>query len=139
MNILKIIYVLAIAALLTIVVVFGVSAFFQPPEAPSAAPPWGRWEGYYKALEDYHRNVFSISYPLGLLFVILGLVLRPRLSLIKPALLLGGIATLIYAMAQSHLANEFRIIGSAALGLVILFYLGYSLSSKRKRGSEEKT
>jgi multisubunit Na+/H+ antiporter MnhB subunit len=138
MNILKIIYVLAIAALLTIVVVFGVSAFFQPPERLFLTSYW--LERYYEPLlEDYHRNVFSVSYPLGLLFVILGLVLRPRLNLIKPALLLGGIATIIYAMAQSHLANEFRIIGSAALGLVILFYLGYRLSSKRKRGSEEKT
>jgi hypothetical protein len=169
MNIFKIIYVLAIAAFLTMLVGFGISAFYQPLKPvqtepcgiptpiidlgnpyPSPGTPeyeeWQRqqkecqdkwdkqWAAYNKALENYHRNVFAISYPCGLLFVILGLSLRPRLDFIKPGLLLGGIATMIYAIAQPALANEFRFIG-AAVGLVVLFYVGYKTLLERKPAS----
>jgi len=138
MNILKTMYVLAIAALLTILVIFGISAFYDSPGGFPVDVQSCTSKGCHFPWRDYARNVFSISYGCGLLFVILGLVLPTRLNIIKLGLLLGGIATIVYAMAQPHLANELRFVG-VAVGLVILLYLGYKLSPKRKRVSEEKT
>jgi hypothetical protein len=87
-----------------------------------------------KASENYHRNVFAISLSCGLLFVILCLFLRPSLDFVKPGLFLGGIATIIYAIAQTDLADKFRFIG-IAVGLVVVFYVGYRTLLERKPAS----
>ena len=94
-----------------------------------------RWEIYNDSLENHSRNVFFISYPCGLLFITLGLILRPRLDVIKHGLLLGGMGTIIYAIAQSNLANEFRFIGTA-IGLAILLYVGYKTLLGREPASK---
>ena len=182
MKIFKIIYVLAIAAFLTMLVAFGISAFYQPPEppqtelsclpitwpmvtpqpvsptqpvpAPSPGTPeyeeWQRqqqicqdestrqWDAYNKALKDRYRNVFSIAYPCGLLFVLLGLSLRRSQDINKPGVLLGGIATMIYAIAQPSLATEFRFIG-AAVASVVLLYAGYKTLLEVKPASQDKS
>ena len=173
MKIFRIIYVLAIAAFLTMLVAFGISAFYQPPEPPQTEPcgipisvttplqpaptpgtpeyeQWQRqqqecqdvydkqWDAYNEALKDHYRNLFSISYPCGLLFVLLGLSLRRSQDINKPGLLLGGIATMIYAIAQPSLASEFRFIG-AAVASVVLLYAGYKTLLERKPASQDKT
>ena len=58
-----------------------------------------QWEDHREDMNTYRRNVFFIAYPCGLLVVILGLTLRPRMSIIKPGLLLGGMGTIIYTIA----------------------------------------
>lgn len=169
MNILRVIYVLTIAAFLIMLVAFGISAFYQPPDRPEYTTPllrtaiampieptpspgtpeheeWQRqqeeweewqeeysirWNAYEEAMKDYHRNVFFISYPCGLLFIALGLFLRPRLDVIRPGLLLGGMGTIIYAIAQSDLASEFRFAG-VAVGLVVLIIVGYRTLLKKE-------
>lgn len=172
MTIIKVIYVLTITAFLIMLVAFGISAFYQPPEHPEyidctlasiilrqPAPSYGtpeyeewqeqqeEWEecqeensklreAYYASMEGYHRNVFFIAYPCGLLFIVLGLVLRPKLETIRPGLLLGGMGTIIYAIAQSDLSSEFRFAG-VAVGLVVLLYLGYKTLLERKPATEE--
>jgi uncharacterized membrane protein len=52
--------------------------------------------------------------------------------------LLGGIATMIYAIAQPSLASEFRFIG-AAVASVVLLYAGYKTLLEGKPVSQEKT
>ncbi len=165
MKIFKVIYVLAIAAFLTMLVAFGISAFYQSPEYPqndpcaiSTPPPPGtpeyeewlrqqqicqdestkQWDIYNATLKDHYRNVFSISYPCGLLFVILGLYVRRSQDIIKPGLLLGGIATMVYAIAQPALATEFRFIG-AAVASAVLLYAGYKMLLEGKPAPQEKT
>jgi hypothetical protein len=173
MKIFKIIYVLAIAAFLTMLVAFGISAFYRPPDPPQPEPcgipmppttlwqpaptpgtpeyeEWlsqqqicqdestKQWDAYNDTLKNHYRNVFSISYPCGLLFVILGLSLRRSQDINKPGVLLGGIATMIYAIAQPSLASEFRFIG-AAVASVVLLYAGYKTLLEGKPVSQEKT
>lgn len=172
MSIIRVIYVLTITAFLIMLVAFGISAFYQPPEspeysctpmpipvgqtAPSPGTPeyeewqkqqeeWEKcneensklWEPYNESMKDYYRNVFFISYPCGLLFVVLGLALRPRLDVIKPGLLLGGMGTIIYAIAQADLISEIRFAG-VAVGLIVLLYVGYKTLLEKRPASEGK-
>ena len=90
-----------------------------------------RQEVYEEERKTYRRNVFFIAYPFGLLFTILGLQLRPRLDILRPGLLLGGLGTSIYAIAQSDLANEVRF-GGVAVGLAVLIYVGYRMLLERQ-------
>jgi len=94
------------------------------------------WETHSEDMKTYRRNVFFIAYPCGLLFIILGLTLRPRLSIIKPGMLLGGMGTIIYAIAQSDLSNQVRF-GGVAIGLAVLVYVGYRTLLERKPVAEE--
>ena len=90
-----------------------------------------RQEAFNEERKTYRRNVFLIAYPFGLLFVILGLQLRPRLDILKPGLLLGGFGTIIYAISQSDLSDQVRFAG-VAIGLAVLIYVGYRTLLERK-------
>ena len=127
MKSIKVIYTLTIMAFLIMLVAFGISALYEGPEYSG----YGSWQAYEADQRDYARNVFFISYPCGVLFVILGLILKPRLDVIKPGLLLGGMGTIIYAISQPELAEEFRF-GGVAIGLVILLFIGYRMLLERK-------
>lgn len=131
MAVVRTIYVLTIAAFLIMLVAFGISAFYEPP---------GRlyWESSREALKGYHQNVFFIAYPYGLLLILLGIVLRLRLDIISPGLLLGGIGAIIYAIAQNHLASEIRFAG-VAIGLAVLLYAGHRMLLESKPATEAKT
>ncbi len=162
-NVTKVIFVLAITAFIIMLVAFGVSAFYKPPEQPqydtdcfktpelpmpSPGTPeydeWQQqecqqeydkhWEAYENTMKGYHRNVFAMSYPVGLLSVLLGLTLRKKLDTIWLGLLLGGIGTMVYAISQSHLEMEFRFVG-AAVGLAVLIYAAYKTLLEKKLAS----
>jgi len=176
MGIIRIIYVLTITAFLIMLVAFGISAFYEPPESPKPErvpmpikPPIERevpvkdtpeyeqwqaeqeeqqeewrtyeeenrklWEAHSEDMKTYRRNVFFIAYPFGLLFTILGLQLRPRLDILRPGFLLGGMGIIIYAISQSDLINQVRF-GGVALGLVVLIYVGYRTLLERKPFAE---
>ena len=122
MGFIKVIYALTIMAFLIMIVAFGITALYEGPE-----------DSWYNdaALRDYARNVFCISYPCGVLFIILGLILRPRLDVIRPGLVLGGLGTMIYAIAQPHLIYEIRFAG-VIVGLAILLVIGYRMLLERK-------
>jgi len=95
------------------------------------------WEAYRDAMRVYHRNVFFIAYPLGLLFVILGLVLRPRLDIMRSGLLLGGVITMIYAVSQGFgdISNPLKF-GAITIGLAVLIFLGYRTLIERRQPSD---
>ncbi len=187
---LKVIYVLAMAALLTMLVAFGIPTFYEAPEFQASEPPnppegwdWSAhpypydvwvwpaypypheipaeqewteeeqeyweayqeweeeqhecWEAYWDAMRVYHRNVLFIAYPFGLLFVILGLVLPHRLDIMRTGLLLGGVATIIYAVLQGFgdISNALRF-GAIAISLVVLIFLGYRTLIERGQPAE---
>ena len=98
------------------------------------------WEAYADAMRVYHRNVLFIVYPFGLLFTTLGLVLRPRLDIIKPGLLLGGVGTIIFAVSQGFgdISNALRF-GAIAIGLAVLIFLGYRTLLERRQPSNSTT
>ncbi len=129
MNVLRVFYVLAIMSFLIMLVVFGISAFYETPEPSQLG-------SYTLEAEEYYRNVFCIAYPCGLLFVLLGLLLRPRLDIFRVGLIMGGIGTIIYAIAQPHMAGEIRFTG-VACGLIVLLLVGYKTLLNSKPATEE--
>lgn len=158
MGILKIIYVMAIAGFLVGSLAAGIAAFYEEPRSPTYGEPpaahespdyygspeqkawqakWdAKWESHREDLRAHYRNVFAIAYPIGLLFVILGMELNLRLDVLRPGLALGGIAMMIYAIGQEHLSNEIRFIG-VAVALAVLIYVGYRTFLQRKPSAQE--
>ena len=120
MAIVRTFYALAIAAFLIMLVAFGISAFYQAPQYDYDRG----WEANEEALRHYEQNVFIISYPCGLFFVLLGLLPRHRPDFVMPGLILGGIGVLFYAISQQYIPTEYRFAG-AAIGLVVLVIVGY--------------
>jgi len=150
MTFIKIIYTLTIMAFLIMLVGFGISAFYQPPEYPAYQNCYdlsesareecetentNLREAYNTSVDNHYRNVFLISYPCGLLFVAIGLFLKTRLDIIKPGFIFGGMGTIIYAISQSDLADGFRFAG-IAVGLIVLIIIGYRTLLEREDGAK---
>lgn len=166
MNFIRVLYILALGLSLTFVVAFGTSTFYEEPQMrpgevglakPYPAPPtpespeykaWEQeqgeleaksaeeWKAFEASQKAHSRNVFFIAYPLSLLFVALGSLLNARLDLIRAGLVLGGIGTMIFGLAQGGLANEWRFIGST-VSSAVLVYLGYRFLVERKASKAE--
>jgi hypothetical protein len=152
MRILKVVYVLAIAALLIALVVMGVEAFYPSPQYPdypdyTEPPPaynsteYEEWqqqwreaqEEYQQALEEYRqesavhdRNIFFIVLPLGVVFAVVGTFIRRRLDIFGAGLILGGMGTMIFAIVPYDLDNMLRFIG-IAVALAVLLFVGYKV------------
>jgi hypothetical protein len=148
MRILRVVYVLAIAVVLVLLVMAGVEAFYpapSPPEYPdqSGAPPYGspeydewwqerqqEWERLYEEYRQeaavYHRNTFLVILPLGVLLAVGGTFLRRRLDVFGAGLTLGGIGTMILAITPGDLDNMLRFAGIAAT-LAVLLFVGYKV------------
>ncbi len=120
MAVVKVFYALAIAAFLVMIVAFGISAFYDAPQRDMDRG----WDAHEAAMERYERNVFIMSYPVGLLFVLLGLLPRHRPDFVMPGLILGGIGVLFYAISQPYIPVTYRFAG-AAVGLAVLVLVGY--------------
>jgi len=96
-----------------------------------------QWDAYEAAMDDYHQKAFFISYPCGILLIILGVVLRPRLSILKPGIILGGLGSIIYAISQDGLSNEIRFAGIAIALAVIIFVAYKTLLDKEPQVEKE--
>lgn len=96
-------------------------------------------ETYDAAMSDYHRNVFFIAYPFGLLFIILGLMLPSRLDIIRTGFLLGGVVTIMYAVLQGFgsMSDALRF-GAIAISLAVLIFLGYRTLIERRQPKNSK-
>ncbi|GAG16592.1 unnamed protein product, partial [marine sediment metagenome] len=94
-------------------------------------------ETYSDVMANYHRNVFFIAYPFGLLFIILGLTLPSRLDIIKTGFLLGGILTITYAVLQGFgdMSNALRFV-AIAISLAVLVFLGYRTLIERRQPTD---
>ena len=128
----KLFYAASIAALLILVVAFGIRTLDAPPEAPEfpieagfrpvPAPltpgqeptPEQRefeeaqrrymeaYERFEEKRKDYHRVVFLVAAALGVVAIASGLALAPHLDAIRLGLVAGGLGNLIYAVIQAN-------------------------------------
>ncbi|MDO8491410.1 MAG: hypothetical protein Q7T04_05280 [Dehalococcoidia bacterium] len=168
MTFLKIIYVLALGALVGMLIGFGVAAFYEGPQQPAfperlARPPvlnpdknvdpyqdpeYLRAQKEYEALNTayeeaqniYRRNVFFIVSACGVVVVAAGLLLRRGLEVIRAGLLLGGTGALIYGVGQffGEMTNKMRF-AVIAVAVLVLIYLGYrKLTERKPRPAETK-
>jgi len=134
MTAVRVVYLILATVFLVMLLGFGISAFYESPGYPS----YGGWESWNEAQEAHGRNVFFIGYAYGIVLLSLGTMLRPRLDIIRPALLLGGVGAILYAISQPELAGEFRFAGSV-VGFLILLLVGYGTLLKVKPSKEEET
>ena len=118
MRFLRGVYVVAIAAVLVLLVIFGVEAFYPAPSYPGGA--------------IHARNVFFIVLPLGAVFAVGGTFIRRRLDIFGAVLILGGIGTMLYAITPYRLDNILRFAGIAAT-LAVLVFVGYKVFFPLKR------
>lgn len=142
MRVLKVIYVLAIAAALIALVVVGVETFYPapsfdcyeqlgpPPDYDS--PEYEEWQQECNSIMDeyeqraavHDRNVFLIALPLGVVFALVGTFVQKRTSIFGAGLILGGLGTMIFAVTPYELDNIPRFIGVAVI-LTVLVFVGY--------------
>ena len=158
MRILRVIYVLAIAVALVLLVVAGVEAFYPAPQYPEYtgypmppldydSPEYDEWQQEYEEWqqewmeiqEEYRqeaavhdRNIFLIVLPLGAVFAIGGTFLQRRLDIFGAGLILGGIGTMIFAIVPYDLDTKLRFVG-IAVALAVLVFVGYKVFLSLRR------
>jgi len=151
MRILRVIYVLAIAVALVLLVVAGVEAFYPAPQYPDCyewlgpppdydSPEYEEWQQECTSIVDeyqqeaavHDRNIFSVVLPLGVIFAVVGTFVRRRLDIFGAGLILGGIGTMIFAVTPYDLDNIPRFIGIAAI-LAVLIFVGYKVFLSLRR------
>jgi hypothetical protein len=120
MRILKVIYVLAIAAALIALVVVGIDTFYPAPSY--------NW-AYEQQVHD--RNVFLIALPLGVVLAVVGAFIQRRTSIFGAGLIVGGMGTMIFAVTPYHLDRIRTFIGIAVILAVLI--VGYKFFSSLRR------
>jgi len=129
MTAIKIIYGLVVGILLAILVGVGIATFYQSPDSWTST-----------AQETYIRNVFIIAYACGFVFLVLGLVLKPKFNIMRIGLLVGGSGTMIYAFGRGAEAMSYSVIfGAIAAVLIVLIFLGYKKLITREEPTDSTT
>ena len=145
MRVLKVIYVLAIAALLILLVIVGIQAFYPAPQYPDCydllgpapayeSPEYEEWDQQCMQLLDEYRqeagardrNIFFIVMPLGAVFAVVGTLIQRRLGIFGAGLILGGVGTMVFATVPYDLNMVLRFAGIAAI-LAVLLFVGYKV------------
>jgi len=119
MRILKVIYVLAIAAALIALVILGIQAFYPYPP-------------FWQETAVHIRNVFLIALLLGVVFAVVGAFIQRRTNIFGAGLILGGMGTMIFAVTPYRLDAIPKFIGIAVI-LAVLIFVGYKFFSLRKQ------
>jgi hypothetical protein len=145
MRALKVIYVLAIAVALIVLVIVGIETFYPAPQYPDCyellePPPdydsleYVEWQQECMQLVDeyrqeaaaHDRNVFFIVLPLGVVFAVMGTFVQRRLDIFGAGLILGGMGTMVFAIVPEDLNMVLRFIG-IAVALAVLLFVGYKV------------
>ena len=119
MRFLKVIYVMAIAALIIALVIVGIQAFYPEPSS---------WQD----MAAHAKNVFFIALPLGLVFAVVGTFIQRRTGIFGAGLILGGLGTMVYAMVLYSLDSILRFAG-IAVALAVLIFVGNGIFLSLRR------
>ena len=129
MTAIKVIYGLAVGILLALLVGFGIATFYQSSDY------W--WNS---AQDTYNRNVFIIAYACGFVFLVLGVVLKPKFNVMRIGLLVGGSGIMIYGFGRGAEAiGNSGIFGAIAAILIVLIFLGYKKFITREEPTDSTT
>ena len=131
MSFIRGVYVVAIGVLPVLLAIFGIQSFYPAPEY-YAYTRWELFEDYLEKLATYRMNVFSIVLPLGALLAVVGTFVRRRLGIFGASLILGGMGTMIYAVAPYRLDSLLRFVG-IAVTLAVLAFVGYKVLPSLRR------
>ena len=151
MRFLRGVYVVAIAALLIVLVIVGVEAFYPAPQYPDCyellgpqpdynSTEYQEWEQecmeiveeYQQEAAAHDKNMFFIVLPLGAVFAVAGTFVRRRLDIFGAGLILGGMGTMIYTIVPNDLDIKLRFVG-IAVALAVLVFVGYKVFLSLRR------
>lgn len=93
-------------------------------------------DAYNDASKVHSRNASTVALAAAILFLVIGLVFAKPLDLLADGFLLGGVFTLLYAVANGFMTDDYKyqfII--VTVGLIIALVLGYI---KFVRSAEKK-
>lgn len=143
---LKIAYSFFIGLLLAFFVGMGIAAFYPQPESPKYPTELNFLGGkeptdaqrklerefneaqdkWNETMKPYNRNVSLIALTSALIFVSVGLLFERRIRIIADGLVLGGIATLLYALGRGFAAQNSKYsFVMVTIALIIAITLGY--------------
>jgi hypothetical protein len=142
---------MAIAALLIVLVIVGVEAFYPAPQYPDCyellgpqpdynSPEYQEWQQECMQIQDeyqqeaaaHDRNIFFIVLPLGVVFAVVGTFVQRRQGIFGAGLILGGMGTMIFSIVPYDLDAILRFIG-IAVALAVLIFVGYKVFLSLKR------
>ena len=150
MNLTKIFLAIGITIVLAVFVNYTYTVIFpapKPPSPPTISLPGEnqknedfqqKWEDYQKLLGKYNFQAFLILTFLGILLVVLGIYLATskKLEIIGPAMLGGGIITILHGIARSWKSlSQYLRIGLIFLVLLLLIFLAYKKLEKKQFGT----
>lgn len=151
---LKFVYTIFVGILLAIFVGVGIAAFYPEPKYPE--PPFSmkyprpvsapdfkeatpsaqelkeqqeydkKTMDHQKKIEEYNKNVSSISVAAAILMLVISLTLFKQILVIADGLLLGGVLTLLYSIIRGFQSGDpmFRFL-VVSVGLFVALILGY--------------
>lgn len=151
MTIIKSLYTVFLAVLVSLFIGLGVSAFYPSPKAPeyptelsfsetkpsstpaetdAARQKRQEYDAIQKAYQAdfsaYNRMVSIVTLVAAIVLLAIGLVFVKKIDFISDGLLLGGVFTLFYSIGRGFASDTalFRFIITTA-GLAIVLFLGY--------------
>lgn len=123
MSFIRGVYVVAIGVMIVLLVIFGIPSFYPAP-------------GYLDSINraTYRMNVFFIVLPLGAFLAMVGTFVRRRFGMFGAGLILGGMGTMIYAVAPYNLDSLWRFVG-IAVALAVLAFVGHRVLPSLRKAS----
>lgn len=145
---LRTLYIIFVAVLLTAFVGVGIAAFYPAPKPPSfvgpiaipSAPESSQsaqfikeqqsnatiQNNYMQMSQKYSRDVSIIALGAAIIILVLSLTLIKNILIMADGAMLGGVLTLIYSLIRGFTSEDemFRFI-VVTLGLIIAITLGY--------------
>ncbi|MGZ6004886.1 MAG: hypothetical protein ACXWLH_01920 [Candidatus Saccharimonadales bacterium] len=142
---LKIAYSFFIGILLAFFVGMGIAAFYPQPASPKYPTQLNTidkeptaeqrqaekdfniaQDKWNETMKPYNRNVSLIALASALIFVSVGLLFERRIRIIADGMVLGGIATLLYALGRGFAAQNSKYsFVVVTIALIISIALGY--------------
>ena len=158
--VIKFVYTIFLALLVSLFVGLGISAFYQAPKEPQypveldAEKPGCEEtqelknirEEYNRTQRDfmekskpYSRNVSIISLAAAIVILVTSLTLLARIKMIADGILLGGVFTTIYSIFRGVISEDtkFRFF-IVTIGLLIALLLGYIKFIQPRENLEKK-
>lgn len=143
----RLLYAVVIAGAFVAFVGLGIYSFYQPPKNPdypsytdSSQAQYDQQQttynkqldAYNKKDKHYYHNVTLVALPVAVVITVGGVILLKsrRFEVIGEGIALGGVATSIYAIIVSSLAdaNKLRFVAAAILliAIVVIAHLRFS-------------
>lgn len=158
--VIKFVYTIFLALLISLFVGLGISAFYPGPKEPvypvelnldkpgceetqelknTRIKHEGAIQDFNENFKSYSRNVSVISIAAAIFILVASLTLLSRIKMIADGILLGGVFTTVYSIIRGVLSEDtkFRFL-IVTIGLLIALVLGYIKFIKPKEGAEKK-